>query len=274
MEKRSIVLVDFSESSDYIIKQAYEWSITFGASLLLVNQTVVITPVFTEENDKREIVRNQINESLKRLKKYASEILPETSLVSFLITDLDLPKILKELTANPNFDNLIFMGLKGTPVIKKITLGSKIIQVINTINHPLVALPISNLHFVPKKIFIGVSQVQSLNILALNHFLNFIKSEITQITFFYWGSPSEITTEIEIELKELQSLFENQYPTFYTIFKTNHSKTDLKNIINNSLVDEILILQKGSRLLTDHLFRNFLINDLVYEGQTPLVVLP
>lgn len=36
----------------------------------------------------------------------------------------------------------------------------------------------------------------------------------------------------------------------------------------------MLVVQKGSRLLTDQLFRQFLINELVYEGQTPLIVLP
>ncbi len=38
--------------------------------------------------------------------------------------------------------------------------------------------------------------------------------------------------------------------------------------------DSLLVVQKGSRLLTDQFFRRLLINELVYEGETPMVVLP
>ena len=69
MKKRCIALVDFSKQSKPIIKQAYEWSVQSGATLLLVHQTVTITPVFTPESDKQDIIRNQIKESLKKLKK-------------------------------------------------------------------------------------------------------------------------------------------------------------------------------------------------------------
>lgn len=273
MKKRCIALVDFSKQSKPIIKQTYEWSVQSGATLLLVHQTVTITPVFTPESDKQDIIRNQIKESLKKLKKLAADILPETNSVSFLVTELDLPTIVKELLANTDFDHLIFMGIKGTSLIKKITLGSKIIQITNNINHTIIALPDSIHHFIPKKIFVGVSG-EKLNILALNHFLNFVKTDLSELNFFYWGNPTENTNNIEQELKELVSLFESRFNTSYTIFKANHSKSDLKNIINNSSVNEILVLQKGSRFLTDHLFRNFLIDDLVYEGETPLVILP
>lgn len=49
--------------------------------------------------------------------------------------------------------------------------------------------------------------------------------------------------------------------------------SNIKDVIN-SKVDELLVVQKGSRLFSDHLFRKFMINELVYEGQTPMIVLP
>jgi hypothetical protein len=57
------------------------------------------------------------------------------------------------------------------------------------------------------------------------------------------------------------------------IYEGNNPFNDIKKVINNNN-GQMLIVQKGSRLLTDHFFRKFLINELVYEGQTPLVVLP
>ena len=80
---------------------------------------------------------------------------------------------------------------------------------------------------------------------------------------------------------ELKDFFNNNpdygYNLIHVFDLKKNKKEDLANcgefVINNK-IDEMLIVQKGSRLLTDQLFRRFLINELVYEGQTPLIVLP
>jgi len=48
---------------------------------------------------------------------------------------------------------------------------------------------------------------------------------------------------------------------------------DLKRIILNKK-DDFIVVQRASRMLLDQIFRKFLINDLVYEGNIPLVILP
>ncbi|MNE57231.1 hypothetical protein D3C80_1521830 [compost metagenome] len=68
-------------------------------------------------------------------------------------------------------------------------------------------------------------------------------------------------------------MFSDRFNTDFAIYEGNNPFDDIKKIINNKN-DEMLIVQKGSRHLTDQLFRKFLINELVYEGQTPLIVLP
>jgi len=74
-------------------------------------------------------------------------------------------------------------------------------------------------------------------------------------------------------LRELCAMFVDRFNTDFAIYEGNNPFEDIKKVINNK-IDELLIVQKGSRLLTDQLFRRFLINELVYEGQTPMIVLP
>ena len=95
----------------------------------------------------------------------------------------------------------------------------------------------------------------------------------TDITFFYLAKPNEKTKNVEKYLADLTLLFADRYKTDFVVYEGNNAFEDIKKVINNK-IDEILVVQKGSRLLTDQLFRKFLINELVYQGQTPLVVLP
>lgn len=95
----------------------------------------------------------------------------------------------------------------------------------------------------------------------------------TCITFFYLAKLKEDTAGIEVLLNDLAKLFAERYETKTAIYKGRNRISEIKKVINNK-EEELLIVQKGSRLLTDHIFRKFLINELVYEGQTPLIVLP
>src|SRR5690606_10811382 len=106
-----------------------------------------------------------------------------------------------------------------------------------------------------------------------NKFFNFIDSQNTSITFFYLAKPKEKTKNIAKQLSDLTLLFADRFDTNFEIYEGSNPFEDIKILINNK-IDEILIVQKGSRFLNDQLFRRFLINELVYEGQTPLIVLP
>lgn len=95
----------------------------------------------------------------------------------------------------------------------------------------------------------------------------------TCITFFYLAKPKEDTSGIELILNDLAKLFTDRYETKTAIYKGRNRISEIKKVINDR-EEELLIVQKGSRLWTDQIFRKFLINELVYEGQTPLIVLP
>ncbi len=127
--------------------------------------------------------------------------------------------------------------------------------------------------FSHERIFVALTEKYPLDISELNRFLNFIDSNNTLITFFYLAQPNETTTGVKKQLADLSNLFADRFNTNTAIYEGNNPFEDIKNVINNK-EEEMLVAQKGSRLLSDQLFRRFLINELVYKGQTPLIILP
>lgn len=272
MRKRFIILIDFSDHSGNLLKYAYDWSLQINAELLLVHQSIVVVPAFAESQTKERSARETNEEAVCKLKELAKSILPSLDNVSYSVSENQLQFTLPELLAEP-FEHLIFVGIKGTGLIKKIFLGSVAIEVIDNTNNIVVAMPEEIFSFSHEKIFVAVTEKHPLNILALNNFFTFLDQGTTTITFFYLAKPNEETIEIEKHLRDLSKLFAERFTTTFAIYEGNNSFEEIRKVINNK-IDELLIVQKGSRLLTDQLFRKFLINELVYEGQTPLIVLP
>lgn len=272
MKKRFIVLIDFSKGSPNLLSYAYDWSKQNNAELLLAHQATVAFPSLTDNVSRESISQHTYDEVRDRLKKLAEETLPNTDKVSYFISDDHIKNILSGLVAD-DFENIIFVNSKEVGLLKKIFIDSMAIQVIENSSNIVVAMPKEINSFSHERIFVAVTEKHPINILELNNFFRFLDKTKTQITFFYLGKPDEETGEIEKQLKDLTKLFADRYHTGYAIYEGRNALTDIKKVINNK-IDEILIVQKGSRLLTDQIFRRFLINELVNEGQTPLVVLP
>jgi nucleotide-binding universal stress UspA family protein len=272
MEKRFIILVDFSEYSNNLIQYACDWSKKANAELLLVHQTSVLAPALTDKDSRQQIAQHTNDEAFQKLKELAKDLIPSTVKVSFSVSEIHLKFTLTKLLAE-QFDNLIFVGLKGTGLLKKIFIGNIALQVIDNTKNIIVAIPKEIATYSHEKIFVAVTEKHPLNILELNNFLNFIDKENTSITFFYVAKPYEKTKGIEKQFRDLSAIFADRFNIKFAIYESSNPFEDIKKVINNK-IDEMLIVQKGSRFLTDQLFRKFLINELVYEGQTPLIVLP
>lgn len=272
MKKRFIVLVDFSESSEALINYASDWARQINAELLLVHQSSALTPGITEYEIRQQLAHQSNQEALQRLKALAKELVPPSIPVSFSASEKHLLTTIPQFLAEP-FDHLVFAGIKGTGLLKRIFLGSTVLQVIDNIENLVVAMPGGIDKFSPQRIFVAVTKKYPLNLLEFKKFLNFMDVKNTSITFFHLTKPHKVANNIERHLQELARTFADRYKTDFAIYEGDHPFDDIKKVINNN-VNEILVIQKGSRLLTDQLFRRFLINELVYEGQTPLVVLP
>ncbi|MBL1215477.1 MAG: universal stress protein [Ignavibacteriae bacterium] len=272
MKKRFIILIDFSEYSKNLLKYAYDWSKQVNAELLLVHQTTVMAPALIDSEIRKAITQHANEEAFIKLQKLAKEVLPPNVKVSYSVSENLLEFTLQKYLAE-FFDHIIFVGLKGTGLLKQIFIGSVAVEVINKTKNIIVAMPKEIYKFSHEKIFVAVTEKHPLNISEFKNFLNFVDGGKTSITFFNLYKPSEKNENIQKQLEELSEMFANRFNTSIAVYRGDSSFVDIKKVINNK-IDEILVVQKGSRHLTDQLFRKFFINELVFEGQTPLVVLP
>lgn len=272
MKKRFILLVDFSENSENLVRYAWDWAKQVNAEIHLLHQTEVLLPAFADDISRESLAGIANAGALQKMIKLIRATLPTSAQVSYTVTDDPISRTLQKLLADP-LDQLIFVGLKGTGLLKKIFIGSVAVHVINKAKNIVVAMPKEIVRFSHEKIYVAVAEKHPLNILALNKFLSFIDKDKTTITFFHLSKPTEKTRDIEKHLKDLSQLFAAKYNTSYAIYQGSSSFDDIRKVINNT-IDELLIVQRGSRHLTDQIFRKFLINELVFEGQTPLIVLP
>lgn len=272
MKKRFIVLIDLSEFSGNLIRYASGWALEAGAELHLLHQTFVMAPALSDPASKKNMALFTNQEAMKQLKALASTLVPDTLKISYSVSEHSLQYTLNEMVST-SYEQLIFTGIKGTGFLKKTLIGSKTLDVINITNYCFVAIPKEIAIFSHEKIFVAVSPKHSLNELELNRLLNFMNHRNTSLTFFYLAKPNENTLEIHKQLQEISNRFAVRFITDVKIFKGNSAFEDIKKVINNK-VEELLVIQKGSRFITDRMFRTFLVNELVYEGQTPLVILP
>lgn len=272
MRNRFILLIDFSKHSNNLVKYAYEWSLQANAQLLFVHQILIQSPALADDETKQQRMQEAKKNALQKLKDLAYSELPVTDNISYHISENDfqitLPTLLEE-----DYEDLIFVGLKGTSFLKKLFVGSYSLQVINQTNNIVVAMPMEIDAYSHEKIFVAINEKNPLNLLELNNFLKFIRNENTQITFFHLAAPNEDTTEMEIVLRQLAEIFSDRFICDYAIYEGQDRIENIKNVINNK-INEILVVQRGSRFLTDQLFKRFLINELVHEGLTPLIILP
>lgn len=273
MKKRFILLVDETESPENLIRYSSQWAIQASAELLIVHEPSILIPSFTDSESKKALIEEIKQEEESALKELTRNICPPGLTVHFLLSLGNLQLTISQILEEENYQNLILVGIKKIGLLEKLISGSVALQIIENTHNIVVALPSEIDHYSHEKIMVAISEHHPFNILEFNNLLKFIDPKDTLIDFFYLAKPNEpIKAELK-QLKELKELFEADFNTNYHIYEGRDPFNDIKAVINDK-IDEILVVQKGSRLLTDQLFRKFLVNELVYEGQTPLIVLP
>lgn len=272
MKNRFIILVDLSSDSEHLIQFAYHWSKNIGIDMLLVHNTVVMLPALTPYESKKKFTTIANRDALDKLRRLAQTILPGVKSIGFLASEKPLVHQLQTLLRGP-FNNLVFLGLSKKGLLEKLFIGSEAVKVIDGINNLIVAVPLNPECCSPETIHVAAQKNSPINIIDFNKFLNFRKDSIKDIVFFSVLEPGDDWNDAEKYLKDLTELYSDRYGAAYEMYKAQSGFQDLKRIILNKK-DDFIVVQRGSRMFLDQIFRKFLINDLVYEGNIPLVILP
>lgn len=278
MRTRLIVLIDFSIYSHALVELGIRWCEIANAQLLLVHQVPGIVPAMTNSESKDEIIKEEKNQALAKLERFATEKVPPSIPVHYHVTAGNLLNSIDELLKQ-EYNDIILVGIKGTGMFKKILMGSTATEVINEINQLVVAVPdklcaaphkFCNL--IPRKLIVSLSYKFPLNENAFDNFLTTFKSSLTQIEFISVHSEEKDEKALRY-LESLSQKYGERIPCSYKVFNGNDVFDELKKHVRQDN-DTTLVVQKGSRNLTDQFFRKFLINQLVHDGSIPLVILP
>ena len=272
MKNRFIILVDLSSDSEHLIQFAYHWSKDIGANMLLVHNTVMMLPALTPDESKKKLTKIANQEALDKLRRLTETVLPRVMSIGFFVSEKPLVPQIRTLLRGP-FNNLVFLGLSKKGLLEQIFIGSDAVKVIDGIDNLIVAVPLNPECCSPETIHVAVQKNNPLNIIDFNKFLNFRKACIKDIVFFSVLEPGDDWNDAEKYLRDLTELYSDRHSATSEMYKGQSGFHDLKSIIL-SKKDDFIVVQRGSRMFLDQIFRKFLINDFVYEGNIPLVILP
>lgn len=262
------MLIDFSEYSENLIDFAFNFSEIIGAKVVFVHRIFGMVPRMADPETKAEMVKSEIEEAQINLRKLARGRIYGDD--SFYVSQKPVLTILNEL-ANEYYFDWVFAGLKSTGILKRLFIGSTTISIIDESNLLSVAVPIRNPISVPKKLMIGINSKYPINKDQLSWLLSSLNPQIKEIEFFTILKDDENETRASDYLSRFQTEYEAHQPTI-RLYKGENGFDLLKERVELTR-KSFLVLQQGSRSLTDQLFRKFMINELVYSAKTPLIVL-
>lgn len=272
VETRFIALIDFSEYSPDLLRYAYDWSRKAGGNLIMVHNTTVVAPAMADPGTRTALAQVANEEALARMRKLAEEYLPDHSDIRYIASEQPIASIIAGLRNEPS-ESIVFMGVKGTGRLKQIFMGSFVIEVIDQADTIVVAMPRKVTSFVSDKIYVAVSDTSQLNTSALDTLLACVGDRIRELSFFSLTDSKFDLHAMEVYLSGLVRDYSDHVTANYQIFYEENVFDSLRSIINDK-TNELLVVQRGSRSLTNQPLRKFIINELVYEGVTPLIVLP
>ncbi|MDI9570060.1 MAG: universal stress protein [Pseudomonadota bacterium] len=272
MKNRFIVLIDFASNSEQLLLFAHDWGERVGAELLAFHNTTVFSPLMTPYRTKATLIDRANYEARERLVSFTRSILPPSASIQHLVSEDNMVSVLRELLKKP-FNHLIFLGIKGTGLLKKIFIGSQAVNVIDGIDNLIVAMPQHAPCCAPEAIHVAVQKSYPLNLAELERVIHFNGEVGSKIIFFSVVTPEDDREATEEYLQHLTRLYSEKKETAYELYLGDHAWRDLKRIIKQKQ-NEFIVVQRGARMFLDQMTRKFLINDLVYEGHTPLIIMP
>lgn len=278
MKNRLITLIDFSIYSHALAELAVRWGRIASAQLVFVHEVPGLVPSMADTSSKDEIVKNEKEEALEKLRRFTATETYEID-VRFVVTGSHLLTTINELLSE-GFNDTILVGIKGTGMLKQMLIGNTASMVIDEINRTVVAVPdklcaVPNefCNLVPKRLVVSLNYKFPLNEEALNDFLNQYNNATQEIEFISSIDNDEKEDKAKDYLNKLSDKYSMNLKSSYRVFIGKKHFEQIKNYVQSS-PNTVLIVQKGSRNLTDLLFRKFLINEVIHDGSLPMVVLP
>jgi nucleotide-binding universal stress UspA family protein len=272
MKTRLVVLIDFSPQNEVIVKLAKRWSEIINAEILLIHQVTYAVPALANSESRMKIIQYEKGKAIAELNKLIQKHFEKKHSVDYEIFETNLIPTLKNMIGK-KFQDIVMIGTERSGIFKKYFMGSTALNIIDELNGLTIAVPPDfETHF-PQTLTVAVTQKYPLNRSAFNNFLGVIKNFIEQVHFISIITPDENVKKSHEYLLNLTQECQHKIPCTYDIFEGESAFKEIKKFVQEN-PNTMLVVQKGSRNLSDHLFRKFFINDLVHDSSLPLIIIP
>ena len=271
MEKRSkvYVLIDFSDYTESTLRLVKAWVNRREVEIKVLHELDLHLPTMANHELRLKLAYDRKRELVNRWYKLSEEIFSSADALSFELLESPVLDYLKDIDQ----ESLIFMGLKGGGILKQIFLGSMVSQVIESLNQITIAVPRTFSKDDFDTLVVTAHPKFGFNETAFRQLTAFLPSAVKCI---HWISIARAGDDEESLYDYLKLLSANQghgLETKISVFMGEDVFSKVKNfLIGNG--HQMLLIQKGGRTFQDRIFRKFLVNDLVFDGSIPLIVLP
>jgi hypothetical protein len=271
MQKKTkwIVLIDFSDYSEVLIKFTERMCNLLELDIVFIHQVYGMAPALTDFETKLEIIEAEKLNALNKLKSITSNTLFKNA--KYIVSNKNLMSLINEQT-HKNGINVVITGLKGTGVLKQLFIGSTTTQIVNELDTLTIAIPLQKEIFIPEKLIIAAHYKYPVNKLALEQVLSIFNAKISVLEFITVITNEDNINESKKYLSGLSEYF-SSFKVETIIYQGDNVFDEIKNHMSDNK-HSFLITQQGSRTLKDAIFRKFMINELVYHGEIPLIILP
>ncbi|MEX0883475.1 MAG: hypothetical protein WDZ72_08385 [Cyclobacteriaceae bacterium] len=267
---RLVILLDFSKYSPPLVKLAFSWKAHFNYNLVFIHEIPGLVPTLSDNNSRRQVIEYEKRQALLLF----NDLLKETGNLPNEVTFLPVEKHLNhylETFLNP--EDIVLLGIKGTGFIKKFLIGSTATEIINHLNQMIIAIPPEVNCIYPEELVVGAHPNYPINSHELNRLLRNLDDQIKQVELISFIAQKEDEDKTHTYLADLKNKINKGPRIEINTFDGKDAFTQIKSYISKK-PKSFFVVQKGSRTMNDILFRRFLINDLVYDGKIPLIILP
>ncbi len=269
MKKRLLIPIDLSPYGSMLLRTASVWAQRTGAAIVLIHRVSGKVPTLTDSNLRSELLALQRSEAQNLLHEMLDAAgIPDHVPVTLKVSNRDVLHTLNELHGHDGHSDLVMVGIKGTGIMKKILLGSTATRIVEGLNRPVVALPLRTAFF-PEGIMVGVHHGTPFNVSGLHEVVRWFEGEVRVSRVFSVVPMDEVHTDSSTYVEELAR--QTGGPA---VLVGGEDVLESINLLMQGHHTSLLALQRGSRAMTDRVFRDFLTNDLMHEGLVPLLVIP
>lgn len=266
---RVLALVDGSPYADDVLRMAHDLARWSGGELEVLSEVEPVMPGLMDGASKDRSKQEALEAGQRSLKERVAGLGVPDAPVHVVASGL-LDAAL-EAMPGPGF---FVVGIKGTGILRRIFIGSKVVELIERTPVPVVAVPRGMRIEPPLHLYVGVAPDEPFLPEPLRDLVRSIGGNVGRATFFSMaGGGGEGATAAAAGLRMAEAACGLQVPTEQEVVAGEAGLAALKE---RMVLDRrsLLVLRRGGRELVDQLFRRYFINELVYEAHVPLVVLP